>query len=153
MVEKIPPQTASVKIKYDGQEKELKFNGNFGLKLGNKKFKVENGVFKTESGSPVKSLTLSKTMAYQLLGMSNTGYEGTDPTYTFDYEDFRTANEESQREISGMNALQHNTQIRIGWGATDYHLDRQVSFENGIFSTEYKSGPNSVSKVSIWQTK
>ena len=153
MVNNIPPTTAQVTIKYDGKAQTLKFNGNYGLKLGNHEYTVKDGHVYNNKGQPIKELKLNHTTAYQLLGMSNTAFEGGKKTYTFDSNDFMTLDTEATSKTNDMSTIQHNTQQRIGWGATDYHQDRKVDYKDGVFSSEYKSGPNTVSKVSIWKSK
>ena len=152
---------AQVTIKYGNESKVLKFNGNFGFQLGNKKYKVQNGVVMTESGNRVTSLKMSKAMAYQLLGMSNTAYES-EKSYTFDSNDFMALNQEAQSSHLSANGeteplFAYNTKMRIGNGIDADKKDVKFNEKENKFSTSYQykgdSGKNRISNVSIWKTK
>lgn len=148
----------SIPVKYydNGvKKKEIRFKGNFGFDINGKKYYTNNGKVYDSNNKEVKVLELSKSVAYQFIGMSCTAENARDYTYSEKdlneaKNDYQRSYSHSQERVNGILLSDYRSMTVIGNGAGRV-LEGSTKYQKDVYSTQYESNENGqVSTVSIW---
>ena len=84
MVQQVGEASIPVYYQKNGQKhrKDVKFKGDFGFQINDRKYTVKNGQVYNQYNQKLKSISKDAAVAYQFIGMSNTAESAKDYTFS-----------------------------------------------------------------------
>ena len=151
MVQQVGEASIPVYYERNGQKykKDVKFKGNFGFQINDRKYTVKNGQVYNQYNQKLKCISKDAAVAYQFIGMSNTAESAKD--YTFSIKDIQQAAADQKSNIKGQ--ADKRTRTTIGTEVCT-SIDGKTTCDGTKFTTQCKDNVTGrVNTVSIWTLK